>query len=267
MLKTRAVAALIFAPLVLGLVIWGATPLALATVVLALLMARELTRLVQAAAPPADRVLTYLGTFAVAWQTAGLPPQGPTGPLVAVGVLLLFVAVLLRPDPIDQSVGRAAAILFAAVYCGALIPYLSRLREVEDGAALAVIALCCTWGADTGAYFAGRAFGRHKLYPKVSPGKTWEGLSGGLVASVGLAFLIRWLFRTELAAPATLILGLIAALCGVAGDLFESLLKRSVGAKDSGTLLPGHGGVLDRFDALMFVAPAVYIYVELVVRS
>ena len=132
------------------------------------------------------------------------------------------------------------------------------------GLGLSLGAIFCTWAADTGAYFAGRAFGRHKLYPKISPGKTVEGAIGGLASAVGAAFLIRFLFDVPMEAAYTAGMGAVAGVAGVIGDLSESLLKRSVGAKDSSRLIPGHGGVLDRFDGVMFAAPALYAYVVIV---
>ena len=142
----------------------------------------------------------------------------------------MFIAVLLRPDPIHASISRAGLVAIGAVYAGGLIPYLARLRELPSGMALALMALFCTWGADTGAYFAGRLFGRHKLYPKVSPGKTWEGLGGGILWGIGVAFLVRFLFRMHLDAVHVVAMGVLAACFGLVGDLAESLLKRSVGA-------------------------------------
>jgi phosphatidate cytidylyltransferase len=148
-------------------------------------------------------------------------------------------------------------------YCCGLIPYLSLLRNLGGGLGLAFGSLFCTWASDTGAYFAGRAFGKHKLYPKISPSKTIEGLIGGLVAAVAVAIAVRHVFSVGISLVDAVAIGSIAAIFGTAGDLCESMLKRSVGAKDSSTLIPGHGGVLDRFDAVMFVAPAIYLYVLL----
>jgi phosphatidate cytidylyltransferase len=124
--------------------------------------------------------------------------------------------------------------------------------------------MAITFGADTGAYFAGRLFGRHKLYEKVSPKKTIEGAVGGLAAGIGFAFLGRAIAPGlgDLTPLDAILLGGVGAALGIVGDLFESLLKRSSGVKDSGDLIPGHGGVLDRIDALLFVGPFVYFYLE-----
>lgn len=114
------------------------------------------------------------------------------------------------------------------------------------------------WANDIGAYLAGVTLGRHKMFPRVSPKKSWEGFVGGIVAAVGIAILCGWLIRPGITFWAGL--GLIAAVSGVLGDLVESLIKRSIGVKDSGTMMPGHGGWLDRFDSLLIATPFVFVY-------
>jgi phosphatidate cytidylyltransferase len=180
--------------------------------------------------------------------------------LVVGGVLFFWVLVLADPEPLETSMQRVGAATVSAVYGGLLLVFLYRLRNLSYGEGWAAMALFCTWGADTAAYLAGRWWGRHKLYPKVSPGKTVEGLGGSVVGATLVVFLARAVFVVPVPLSHTLALGLIAGLVGVVGDLAESLLKRSVGAKDSSHLIPGHGGVLDRFDAVLFVSPAMYYY-------
>jgi phosphatidate cytidylyltransferase len=131
------------------------------------------------------------------------------------------------------------------------------LRELPDGRWLTLFLMLYVWGADTGAYFAGHRFGKHKLAPRVSPGKTWEGVAGGL-ATVLLVALLAGVYKFGFAAAALALwvaLSLVTGLVSVLGDLFESRLKRIAGVKDSGTLIPGHGGVLDRIDAFTAAAP------------
>ena len=115
-------------------------------------------------------------------------------------------------------------------------------------------------GADTGAYYTGRAIGKHKLAPNISPGKTWEGVAGGMLAALALATVAHFWFFRELPLKWTLPLAAVMMILGVLGDLAESALKRSAGAKDAAKILPGHGGVLDRLDSLLFNAPLIYYF-------
>ncbi|HVF46522.1 MAG TPA: phosphatidate cytidylyltransferase, partial [Pyrinomonadaceae bacterium] len=116
------------------------------------------------------------------------------------------------------------------------------------------------FGSDVGAYFAGRALGKHKLAPAISPGKTVEGLIGGIAAAAGFAALATWWFFPELPYAWSIPLACVLALVGVLGDLFESAIKRGAGAKDAASILPGHGGFLDRLDSLLFGAPILYYF-------
>jgi phosphatidate cytidylyltransferase len=133
-------------------------------------------------------------------------------------------------------------------------------RQLPDGRLWVLTALAATFANDSGAYFAGRALGRHKLYPAISPAKTVEGAIGGLIACVGALFLARATFFRDLTVADCFLVAIPASILGPIGDLVESMLKRSAGVKDSGRLIPGHGGVLDRVDALLFVGAWVYVY-------
>ena len=121
------------------------------------------------------------------------------------------------------------------------------------------------WICDTAAYFVGRSIGRHKLFPRVSPNKTWEGAVAGFIAAIGVFLLARVLVLPYLSVPQSIVCGSIVGIIGQVGDLAESLLKRDAGVKDSSSLIPGHGGVLDRFDSLLFVAPAMFVYLDFIV--
>ena len=116
------------------------------------------------------------------------------------------------------------------------------------------------WASDTGAYYAGTNLGKHKLYPKISPQKSVEGLIGAVLAAVAVAHLCRVWFLPVLTVKEATLLGFILVLAGTLGDFVESLLKRSAGVKDSGTIIPGHGGVLDRMDSMLFAAPVLFYY-------
>ncbi len=166
------------------------------------------------------------------------------------GLLLAFVAVLTYPRKFGM--GTVAAAGFVALVPSWLL--LVRLHgELPLGHALAMTVLAIVWSADVGAYTFGRAFGRIKLAPAVSPGKTWEGVTGGLASAAVAAWLAAILIG--LPAGAMLALGVLTALGSVIGDLAVSVFKRNVGLKDTGTLLPGHGGVMDRIDSLTAAVP------------
>lgn len=263
MLATRVLAALVFAPALLGLIWVGGLWLSITCFALSLLMLWEFVRLVLPDASFRLKGAAYSLTALVAAAVLGWLPAAfitVLPPLVLLGVLC---SVLFQPDPMPTSMTRAGLVLLGVFYCGALFPLLSALRGGAHGLGLSLMALFCTWGADTGAYFAGRAFGRHKLYPKVSPAKTLEGGVGGLVLAVAMAFFIREMWHVPMIWQHAATLGVLGGLFGTLGDLSESLLKRSVGAKDSSHIIPGHGGVLDRFDGVMFAVPAFYIYIAL----
>jgi len=171
------------------------------------------------------------------------------------------VTVLLGPGEIPGAGARLGLAILGLVYVGGLTAPLGLLhRLLPDGPRWVLTAIGATFANDTGAYFAGRALGRHKLYPKISPGKTVEGAFGGLAASIGALFLFRATFFSALTVADCLLVAIPAAVLGPIGDLVESMLKRSAGFKDSGHLIPGHGGLLDRLDALLFVSAWVYAY-------
>lgn len=180
--------------------------------------------------------------------------------------LVLFTAWawhLLR-GPLPEAPQRTANLLTAFIYGHGGLTALAALRLLPDGGMWVVAALVITWGNDTMAYFAGRFLGKHKLYPEVSPNKTWEGFAGGFVGAIGFLFIQRAFFFQTLTIVDCFVLGVLGSILGPAGDLCESMLKRAYGVKDSGKIIPGHGGMLDRIDALIFNAPMVLLYVQFV---
>jgi len=181
-----------------------------------------------------------------------------------VGMLL----VLVRLGDIHTSAVRVMANTFGPLYVGGALGAIILLRRDGDdlgphaGAGFVVLALSLAWASDTGAYFAGRFLGKHKLYEAVSPKKTVEGALGGLAASLLSAVVAHFWFLPALPLGEGAVLALVAGGLGQAGDLGESLLKRSFGVKDSGGIVPGHGGILDRVDALLITGSMTYLYVK-----
>jgi phosphatidate cytidylyltransferase len=177
--------------------------------------------------------------------------------------LLGMLMVLWRLGDIKTTALRVMAGTFGPLYVGGCLTTLALLRKEQpgfDGAGYVVLALGLAWASDTGGYFAGRRFGRHKLYEAVSPKKTIEGSVGGVMGAVVIALVAHFWFLKSLPLVHAIVLAVVGALLGQLGDLGESLLKRSTGVKDSGAILPGHGGILDRVDALMITSTVVYLY-------
>lgn len=174
------------------------------------------------------------------------------------------ILTLARLGAIETAALRACAMGFAPLYVAVPLTLLAALRTAHpgmQGSGLVLLALGLAWFADTGAYFAGRFLGKHKLYEAVSPKKTIEGALGGLAASMVWALLaVFWFLEGSLPLAHAIPLALVAGALGQAGDLGESLLKRSTGVKDSGAILPGHGGIMDRLDAVIVTSLAVYLY-------
>ncbi len=174
--------------------------------------------------------------------------------------ITIFINELFRGDP-EQGLANAAANLFGTVYIGFMFAYILLLRFIpgQNGLFYVLFTVLVTWANDSLAYFIGVNFGKHKLSPKISPKKSIEGSIGGLGGGLLMAAVLGWSFHKP--APLMLILGSLVVVAGQFGDLVESVIKRSAGVKDSGHFLPGHGGVLDRFDSLLLSAPVVYYMV------
>jgi phosphatidate cytidylyltransferase len=182
--------------------------------------------------------------------------------LAPLALLVLLLAALFRGDP-QEAVSAAAATLLGATYLGVLggmMAALLVLEPADEGAWRFVMLLATIMVSDTLAFFVGHAIGRHRLAPSISPGKTIEGAMGGLAGGIVGALAVRALGLPGMPLPHAVLLGGGVAAFGIAGDLFESLLKRWAGVKDSGRLFPGHGGMLDRLDSLLFGAPVLYYY-------
>lgn len=180
------------------------------------------------------------------------------------GVVLLIILgamawSLLQEDPLHNASVRVGWLLGTPIYVGGSLASVALVRDFPPSGAWVFLAMALAWGSDTSAYFVGRKFGKTKLAPRISPKKTLEGAAGGLAASVVCAVIISF-FIPKLLFSDAIALGIIAGAAGQAGDLWVSVLKRSSGVKDAGGILPGHGGILDRADALAFTAPATWAY-------
>jgi len=179
---------------------------------------------------------------------------------ITVSLLVSSIYLLFRFNDIRQVVTESGALAFGMLYVPLLLGYLNVIRSGQMGIQWLFLMMCIVMSGDSAAYYVGSAFGRKKLYPAVSPNKSVEGALGGLAGSLLGALIFRFLFFPELGAPLCLAAALVTGAAGQVGDLFESLLKRSCGVKDSGNIIPGHGGVLDRLDSILFAAPVIWYF-------
>ena len=273
-LTKRVLVSVVAIPVVLAAVYFGRAPLAALLGIVAALGAWEMNRIAAAggvrplaasiplaAAVPLLVQAFYEGVFA-------LPLS------VAAAAMLLVVAAAIWLRGVDGKPLSAAAItLFAVLYVGGTLSFAFGLRYHRftitplAGTTLLFLPLVATWASDIGAYFVGRAVGRRKLIPSVSPGKTVEGAIGGLLLTVVaswayVTFVLRPFAQLSLTLAGIVLFGVVISVAAQVGDLAESLFKREAGVKDSSHLIPGHGGVLDRVDSLLFVLPVAYLLLD-----
>jgi phosphatidate cytidylyltransferase len=264
-LSTRLLSAGLLAPLLLLLLFRG-SPDAWYWLVLA---ATALTTLeLCAMTHPGDRVAQAactLTSMAVSWIVYhhDKDPRALLAMILVLPILGLMLALWRMPD-LPSAALRAMSGVAAPLYIGGLLGSLALLRRDAGalGSFYVLLVLKLSWLADTGGFFAGRYLGKNgkQLHPRVSPKKTQIGFVGSLVgATVGILIAKFWYLR-DVPLPELLMLGLVAGTLGQLGDLVESMIKRSAGIKDSGNLIPGHGGLLDRIDALLMVSPVLYLY-------
>ena len=182
------------------------------------------------------------------------------GILITASVILPLLLVTMRPNR-EGACSSWAFTLAGILYLGWIASRYVALIQMPHGRDWVTLALFSTFACDSSAYFVGRAFGRHKMAPGISPGKTWEGAAGGVAGTVIVGLGIAWIFKLPIAAWQTVLLSIGISIFAQTGDLVESLFKRNMGAKDSGNALPGHGGVLDRIDSVIFTGLVVYYFV------
>jgi len=197
-------------------------------------------------------------------------------PAVLAGLVITELLIQLFTNAeLTSALTSAAVSVFGVLYVALLGGYIVAIRVIPDEggpeegrlpARLLTLFFMIVFAGDTGAYYTGRAFGRHKLAPRVSPGKTVEGAIGGLAGNIAAVVIARYWFFPELALSTAIPLGLIMGLLGIVGDLCESMLKRGAQVKDAGKLIPGHGGLLDRLDSMLFNAPVLFYYYVLFMR-
>jgi phosphatidate cytidylyltransferase len=256
MLRWRAVTALVLAPIALATIALGKWAILLVLLVVIAGAAYELSHALEP--------LPFLAAFGAGALPMLLSiPYGSTGILLGAVVALPWSLFWLAARPETRTLRAVLAVLLMSLWVGAPLAHLGLFPDTRPGVVLILIAVVGPWISDAGAYFAGRLFGRHLLFPSLSPKETVEGGLGGLLLTVlvvaPLAFTL-----LDFNPVKALLIGAAVSVASQCGDLFESALKRILDVKDLGNFLPGHGGVLDRVDSLLFTAPAVY-YISLLV--
>jgi phosphatidate cytidylyltransferase len=269
MLKHRIATAIVGLPLVIAAIWFGFPLFSVLIAAAALVGTYEFCRM---AGFGRREPLLYLGLL-VALALVLSPHYGRGDPgalhVVLTTSLLVSLILLLVRKSTERAFQKWAWTMAGALYVGWLLSYWLNLRGLEDGRAWSLLAIFTAFANDTGAFFVGRARGRHKLAPAISPAKTWEGAIGGLICAILCAVAVGTILNLVspyvFACWQIVVLGILIGVFAQIGDLVESLLKRSTGAKESGRLLPGHGGILDRFDSIIFVGAVAYYYVLWVV--
>ena len=269
--RNRVLTAAVLIPIILALVLGAPRVLFEVVVVLvALLTLREYLDLAGKAGQAPLRALSFVAVVAlVVWP----PGAGTVVPLL---VMLALALVLRPPRSLDKVLPGAAATVLGILYVGLPMALLADLRRLPDGPQWVLYVLLLIWVSDTAAYFVGRVAGRHRMAPQISPGKTWEGALASLAAGVAFGILYPVLMArvgeagitashslSDLSYAWSATTALLVNVAGQIGDLVESGLKRSAGVKDSSSILPGHGGLLDRVDALLFAVPTLWYILSL----
>lgn len=254
---TRTISALILLPIAIGLIWLGGAPFTIALSALLGVAAYEFNQLARQGDHPHRAPLLFsLALVALSEADALDPHLGLLRPGLAL-ILMTSLAWQLRHRQAEPTVDWALAIA-GGLYLGIAGAHFILLRQLPDGERWLLLTLTGTWLADSGAYFIGSRLGRHKMTPTLSPKKSWEGLIGGVIFGMALNPIVAALFGLPIIHGAAL--GLIGATIGALGDLSISMIKRAANAKDSGHLIPGHGGALDRLDSLLFTVIVGYYY-------
>tara|TARA_R110000868_G_scaffold411500_1_gene704766 strand:- start:166 stop:972 length:807 start_codon:yes stop_codon:yes gene_type:complete len=232
-------------------------------IVIGFFIIHEMIKILDQAKSPTDILFPYtIGLWVM------LSQEIPFTFEIGLGIFLIFAAIQTF-NTSEHSISELSATFFAGLYApiGMLsLILISGMGNREEGFILTMMVVLMVWGSDIFAYFGGKAFGKHSLAPSISPNKTWEGFFSGYIGSLVFAFLLVWAvpFSSPLSWTHIIPMALLVGTFGPIGDLLESKMKRKAGVKDSSTLLPGHGGFFDRFDALILAAPVALIYLKFI---
>ncbi|HHW56581.1 MAG TPA: phosphatidate cytidylyltransferase [Clostridia bacterium] len=252
MLKTRIISAVIGLPILFFILIKGGTLLTIALVLISILGLNEFYNATKNIGVRPVKIFGYIATIVLYFldgKIAGLDI------LVLIGMMLFFLFLTNK----KYNLKDYALTLMGIIYIPLLFMYIQKLRELPEGMYIVWFVFVVSWMTDTFAYFTGKFLGNHKLAPTLSPKKTIEGSIGGIIGSLISSFIFVWLFpQTNVSLYVAILIGLFGSIIAQCGDLIASFIKRNCYIKDFGNTIPGHGGILDRFDSILFVSPFIY---------
>lgn len=261
-LLVRLCSGAVYVAINIAALLWGKVPTAIVMAVTAAIACWEFFRLMRADAKLPNQALGVLFAFA-------MPSFALTSPVYLIGIVFLLIMALgiWYVGSLRVRITDVAITLFGVLYTSLTLCAIVMIRAANlpgwGAAILTIGVIMSVWANDSFAYLVGSSFGRHPLVPKISPKKSWEGLAGGIVGSILVWGVLALIPATHVTWPVALVAGAACGVTGVVGDLVESRIKRGAGVKDSGNLIPGHGGLLDRSDSMLFVSIAAYFILRL----
>ncbi|MFH0736686.1 MAG: phosphatidate cytidylyltransferase [bacterium] len=267
---TRIVVSLLAAPIILFLCYFGKLPFLFFVSVLGLVSFYEFSIMAAKKSSHVNKLIGYIAVLAIILNSYYNFIEFEI--LVYITIVMLFLIELFRKK--NSAIFNTGSTLAGIFYIGLFSSALIKIRElynissfIYDRGGLIIISLLLTiWVCDSAAFFIGSPFGKHKLYPRISPNKSWEGAIAGFVFSIFTVIALKSIILDFLSWQDIIIMGVVVGVFGQMGDLIESLIKRDANVKDSSSLIPGHGGLFDRFDSLLFTAPIIYLYFHLLVQ-
>lgn len=259
-MKQRIITGVIAAALFIGVTVYGNLPFTLVIIALAIIGLHELLRMKKITILSPQGLIALLLTLATVipeqWKETYLGYFSGAEPIVLALLLILVVTVITKNR---FTFDDAGFVILSSLYVGYGFHYILETRLMDQGLQILFFILFMIWGADSGAYFTGKSIGKTKLWPVISPNKTVEGAIGGIATSIVIGLVCYFFDFIPFTLSAVLGMAIIAGIFGQIGDLAQSAFKRHYGVKDSGNLLPGHGGILDRTDSWLFVLPLLHI--------
>ncbi|SFG47712.1 phosphatidate cytidylyltransferase [Lachnospiraceae bacterium C7] len=259
MFKTRLLSGIVLVALSIALIVCGGDVLLLSTLAISLIGMFELYRVFKIE-KSVVAIIGYLAAIALYGNIRFNFLKESIALVMIFMILLMFAYVFTYPK---YNANQISVAFFGMFYVAAMLSYVYRIRTLKNGLYLAFLVFLCSWGCDTCAYCFGKLFGKHKMSPKLSPKKSIEGAIGGILGSALLTALYLWIFskKMNMMPVEILVLSIIAAVAAfisMIGDLTASAIKRNYEIKDYGKLIPGHGGIMDRFDSMIITAPIIY---------